>query len=301
MRHWYKKNKLQQLRGFCAVIEEGSVLKACKKMNIAQSSVSLQISSLERDLKVKLFKRDKQRLIPYPEALRFYKIAKKSLDEIDFMFENAMQSMKYDYDNIIKIAGHTYMLSHILPPYYKKILGNQPDTRFEIWNSSYEEAIDMLNNGSVDIAIYPVGNDFKMKNIEINEFYKCQFGIGVSKDHALAEIKDEEITWEMLSKYDYITIGKSVTTQGLKSRIEANRISSKFALHNGTWEICMGIMKEGLSVSGADTGYGKWHDDIVVKKCPHLAPEYKFHVLTNNKTNISKASNEFLSILKARA
>ena len=62
--YWYKKNKTQLLRGFCAVMEEGGVVKASKKLNISQLSVSLQISSLERDLDFQLFIRENQKLIP---------------------------------------------------------------------------------------------------------------------------------------------------------------------------------------------------------------------------------------------
>jgi DNA-binding transcriptional LysR family regulator len=293
----YKKNKLLQLRGFCAVIEEGSVLKASKKMNTAQSNVSLQIASLERDLKVNLFKREKQRLIATPEALRLYRVAKKSIEDIDMIFDSTMQAISTDYDNTIKLAGHSYMLSHVLPPYYKKMIEVNPDVKFDIWNSGIEEAMDMLNNGIVDIAIYPASNDFKMKNIEIRDFYKCEFGVVMSKNHPLNSINEKEITWDILSKHDYITIGKGITTQGLKSNIETHGIKSRFNLRNGTWEICIGIIKEGLTISGADTGYFKWHDDVAYKTCQSLAPEYQFHILVNNKANISKACMDFLKTL----
>jgi LysR family glycine cleavage system transcriptional activator len=51
----YKKNKLDQLKGFCAVVECGTIVEAAKKLHLSESSISLQISSLEQDLKVKLF------------------------------------------------------------------------------------------------------------------------------------------------------------------------------------------------------------------------------------------------------
>jgi DNA-binding transcriptional LysR family regulator len=299
MKYSYKKNRLLQLRGFCAVIEEGSILKASYKMKTAQSNVSLQISSLERDLKVTLFKRENKRLIPTPEALRFYKISKKSIQDMDMIFENTIHTIRYDYENTIKIAAHSYMLSHILPYYFRKILEINPKVQFDIWNSSYEEAIDMLNNGLIDIAIYPFIKEKAQKNITAYEFYKCQFGIGVHESHPLAKIKDEEITWNMIAEHDYITVGKSITAQGLKSTIQDNKINSKFNLHNGTWEICAGIVKEGLSISGADVGYAKWHSDVIVKKCSSLMPDYQFHILINTDTCISQSSDQFIEILKS--
>ena len=200
----YKKNKLQQLRGFCAVIEEGTVQKASEKMNTAQSNVSIQISSLEQDLKVNLFLREKQRLLPTPEAFRLYKIAKKSIEEIDFIFANAGAAIKHDHDNKIILAGHFYMLSHILPPYFKKMVEKNPKVQFELFNSNYQEAMDMLENGMIDFAIVPAIKEKLPKNIEMQEFYKCKFGIGMAKDHPLAKVPEEEITWDVIKKYDYI-------------------------------------------------------------------------------------------------
>ncbi len=118
-------------------MEEGTILQASKKMNTAQSNISLQISSLEKTLGISLFKRENQRLFPTPEAKRFYKVCKKALNEVDFLFENAGATIKQDYDNIIRIAANSYMFSHILPPFFKKILQTNPKAEFELHNSSY--------------------------------------------------------------------------------------------------------------------------------------------------------------------
>lgn len=296
MRYWYKKNKMQLLRGFCTVIEEGSVLQASKKLNIAQSSVSLQITSLERDLNIPLFRRENQRLIPTKEAGNFYKICKKFVDEMDFMFENASEMIKQDYDDKIKIAAHTYMLSHILPPYFKKALEKNKDLRFELYNTGYEEGIDLLQSGNVDFAVFPAIKENLSKNITMREFYKCTFGIGVAKDHPLASVPASEITWDVISKYDYITIGKNITTQGLRSTLISNGVDSKFLLHNGTWEICLGMIKEGLTIGGGDVEYGK-DSGIISKECSNLMPQYQFHILVNKSFKISKASKDLLKIL----
>lgn len=294
----YKKNKLQQLRGFCNVIEEGSILKAAKKMNTAQSNVSLQIISLERDLKTQLFKREKKRLIPTPTAFRFYKIAKKSLHDIDFIFEHTINALKEDGENIVKLAGHTYMLSHILPQYFKKVLEVNSCTEFELHNVPYEEMMDMLNNGIIDIGIYPSIKDRLSTNIISTEFYKCKFGVAVPKNHFLAGIPDKDITWDLIAKYDFVNLGKGVTAQGAKTTIDSLGVKSKFKLFNGTWEICVGLVDAELAISGTDIGYLKFFSSkVIIKECPSLLPEYIFNVMINKNTDISKSSYELLKIL----
>jgi DNA-binding transcriptional LysR family regulator len=297
----YKKNKLQQIRGFCTVIEEGSILQASKKMNTAQSNVSLQISSLEKTLGISLFKREKQRLSPTAEALRFYKICTKTLNEVDFLFEYVGKTIKDDYDNVIKLAGHTYMLSHILPPYFQKMIEINPEVKFELHNSNYEEAMDMLKAGIVDFLVFPADLKNLPPNIEKTEFYKCKAAIIMSKNHPLAETPAEKITWDLLIKYDFLTLGKGVTAQNLKQIIRDNTVSSRFTLHNGTWEICVGIANEGLVITGSDYQYLEKlynNKNLIVKRCSWLLPEYEFFILTNNKSIISKSSSDFLKLLK---
>ena len=60
---YYKHNRLQQLKGFYYTVQAGSsISKAAAKMGLTQSTVSLQIQSLERDLNVKLFERTGKRM-----------------------------------------------------------------------------------------------------------------------------------------------------------------------------------------------------------------------------------------------
>lgn len=297
MKNGYKKNNLQQIRGFCAVMEEGSILQASKKMCTAQSNVSLQISSLEKVLGICLFKRKNQRLFPTSEALRYYKICKKTLSEVDFLFENASTTIKRDYDNIIKIAAHSYMLSHILPPYFKKIIETNPKVKFELHNISNEEAMDFLEHGIIDLAFYPANQDRISKSIETKKFYKCAFAIGMHKNHPLAKIPEKEITWNLLADYDFITLGKGVTAQSGNSIIASYNINSRFSIKNSTWEICSGLIKEGLTIGGTDLQYAKWHKDVILKNVPNLMPDYIFHVLQNKKTQISKSSKQLLEIM----
>ena len=52
---YYKKNRIQQLKGFYYTAKLGSPSKAAKHMCLGQSTVTMQVQSLERDLNTKLF------------------------------------------------------------------------------------------------------------------------------------------------------------------------------------------------------------------------------------------------------
>ena len=86
----YKQNRLQQLRGFCAVVEAKSVSKAAVKMRLTQPTVSLQVQALERELHTRLFDRRGPRIELTPEGALLYELARPLLEglvEIDSDFE----------------------------------------------------------------------------------------------------------------------------------------------------------------------------------------------------------------------
>jgi len=83
----YKKNKIEQLKGFCAVVECGSsVHDAAVKSNISATTISKQISSLEEDLGFLLFNRVKNRLVLNKEGMLYYKEAKRVLLDLDKIY-----------------------------------------------------------------------------------------------------------------------------------------------------------------------------------------------------------------------
>ena len=72
----YKQNRLQQLKGFCAVVEAHSVSKAADRLSLTQPTVSLQVQSLERDLRTTLFERRGPKIELTFEGALLYELAR---------------------------------------------------------------------------------------------------------------------------------------------------------------------------------------------------------------------------------
>ncbi len=75
--------KLNQLRMFVAVYQEGSFTAAAQRLFATQSGVSMQIKELEEDLQVSLFERSAKGVAPTTAGDRFYEHAVALLREID--------------------------------------------------------------------------------------------------------------------------------------------------------------------------------------------------------------------------
>ena len=99
----YKKNKLEQLKGFCAVVEcANSVNDAAIKSCISATTISKQISSLEQDLGFLLFDRIKNKLVLNEKGKAYYKEAKRVLIDLDKIYGGKIVIKVNKYD-LLKI------------------------------------------------------------------------------------------------------------------------------------------------------------------------------------------------------
>ena len=53
-RFYYKGNRIKQLRAFCYAVKFGTVVRAAEALFLSASSVSLQLSALEKELGARL-------------------------------------------------------------------------------------------------------------------------------------------------------------------------------------------------------------------------------------------------------
>lgn len=79
--------KLNQLRVFDSVFRTQSMTLAANELHITQSAVSQQIKTLEGLLKIKLFDRIRQRLVPTASAHRLFQSCSASFTQIEAALE----------------------------------------------------------------------------------------------------------------------------------------------------------------------------------------------------------------------
>ena len=69
--------ELRHLRYFCAVAEHKSFTQAASHLNVSQSGVSGQIRDLEREIGVKLFRRNQREVALTAEGILFWDEARE--------------------------------------------------------------------------------------------------------------------------------------------------------------------------------------------------------------------------------
>lgn len=137
---------------FLAVVEEGSINAASKRLHIAQPPLSRQMKQLEEKLGVKLFERG-NRKVRLTEAGSLLKHrAAQLLGQID----NTVKELR-EFDagtcGTLSIGTVTSAGATILPGVVRAFRDKFPGVRFQLWEGETERIIELLNRGSVEIGI----------------------------------------------------------------------------------------------------------------------------------------------------
>lgn len=236
---YYKKDRLNQIRGFCSLVQEGDIVKAAFKSGVEAATISKQIKALQRDLGAHLFQEKhnlKGRLVLSEEGERFYERAILLVQNMDSIYREFAASMEYERNNILRIAGVNFILSDILPKYIYKLKAMEEfkDLVIEICDIPREEAFKRLASKEIDIAFYSDKQNFLNKEVEIEKkiITTDEICLICRKEHPLTKIKN--LKKEYIEKYPYLFL-KSYSTYNPKEIF--NFTKKDFVFENLDWNL----------------------------------------------------------------
>lgn len=138
-----------KLRIFYAVAEAGSFTHAGETLNLSQSAVSRQISTLEESLGVTLFHRHARGLIPTEEGELLHTTAKDIFAKLA-MIEGHLADSKQLSEGPLRITVAEFIGSTWLAPRLEKLRREHPDIRLTML---LDDRIFNLNMREADAAI----------------------------------------------------------------------------------------------------------------------------------------------------
>src|SRR5207302_9252755 len=152
----YKQNRLQQLKGFCAVVETRSVSKAAGRLRLTQPTVSLQIQSLERDLRTSLFERHGPRIEITFEGELLYELARPLVEGLTTLDENFESRRNNVEQGQLAIAAGESTIHYVLPRAVKQFSGEHPGIALTLNNVTGQQGLQQLRDRLVDFCVGPM-------------------------------------------------------------------------------------------------------------------------------------------------
>ena len=300
---YYKKSRLNQIRGFCAVVQSGcSGIKGAEKLCVEPATICKQVKTLERDLGIKLFDRTQpHKLILTREGKLFYDLAVKQLQGINNLFDNFNNYMKEANEGCLNIALYHTAATYIFPKIIGKLLDQEKfkNLKVKIFNITREEACKKLIDKEIDLAFYPLSADFEIPpEVEVEKNIRSNNVLIFHKNHPLAS--KEKITKEDLKNSNFLS--RDVTSS-FKINEFIKLDQSNITFENATLEITMELVKYTNTITAipeiALTGDNiRLHSDIVSKNINHLLPETYFYAIKLKNFLVKESVKWILKELK---
>lgn len=210
---------IRQLRYFTAIVEEGTLTGAARRLNMTQPPLTAQLKLLEEELKCPLFTRDGKRLHLTEAGHHFYERAQRILGMCDAAVTE-MADFQEGAMGTLRIGVISSVKDQLFPRWICCFWKKYPNIRYEIFSANTYQLLEQLQNGQIDLAL--VRTPFSKTQMDILYIKKEPFlAIGHSsffpchKESALT-VKDLENTplilyrrWEEMLKMRFETEGIS--------------------------------------------------------------------------------------------
>ena len=151
--------ELRQLRYFLAVAEELNFGRAAERLHIAGPSLSQQIKALERDLKVRLFDRDRRSVTLTPTGAALLPLVRALVDQADELRRRAIGLSRSEP---VRIGYVNWW-----PADWSERAAGVAQLRVDTWVMPSHTQASRVSDGSLDLAICWV-QDTDLENLSLN-------------------------------------------------------------------------------------------------------------------------------------
>lgn len=150
--------KLQQLRYFAAVYEQGSFSAAAEKVNATQSGLSMHVSQIEKRYDVQLFTRSSSGVTPTEAGRAFYLEAVKVLAAAG-QAEDRLKTLSGAVTGHLHVGLMPTFTRSVLTAVLLRMATEYPEVRVSI-SEAYSGALaDEVAEGRLEFAVVPASFD----------------------------------------------------------------------------------------------------------------------------------------------
>lgn len=143
---------IRQLQAFREVMRTGSVSEAARILNRTQPAVSALIANLESELEITLFRRQRGRLVPTPEAQYFKTEAEAILDRLS-LSTRTMREIGALIKGRLNIACMPAAASNLVPQLLGDFLQDKPEVRASIMMRASPVIEEWIASQQYDIGL----------------------------------------------------------------------------------------------------------------------------------------------------
>lgn len=187
---------VRQLECVVAVADHLNFRRAAEACYITQPALSVHVAQLETFLGVRLFERDRRRVLITAEGERLVGHARRSLEEIDG-FVDAARLLDRPLSGRLRLGVIPTVAPYVLPVALPAVRRRYPDLRLLLREARTGTLVDLLGQGELDLLLLALEAD--LGEPTVRPLYRDPFLLAVPKEHPLAgrrSVKESDLASE---------------------------------------------------------------------------------------------------------
>ena len=291
---------LKQLEAFVQVSESGSFSKAAKDLFLTQPTISAHISSLEKELNVRLFIRNTKEVSLSDDGKDLYRYAKQITD-----LEKAIEERFYmdsdDGKHFITIAASTIPAQYLLPKVLMCYRERYPKEQIKIMETDSSEVVTQVVDHMVDVGF--TGTVLEKKHCKYIPFYKDELAV-ITPDtpeyRILKEQNRDDIDW--IKRKPLI-----LREEGSGTRKEAEKQLKNAGISMEDLDIVASIanqetikksVKQGMGITVLSRLAAEDEDGLLIFPIPGADEGRDINLVYNKNYQMTRSADRFIRIVK---
>ncbi|TMV03323.1 LysR family transcriptional regulator [Ruegeria sediminis] len=234
-------------QAFHAIIETGTVTRAAEQLGVSQPAVSNLLGQLERHTKLKLFERNRGRLLPTPEA-------KVLFDEIDTVVRGldhvnqAVVDLQNQKAGQLQVATSHAMAFGFMPEQIARFVADKPNLSIAFQSQYSSKIQEWVVAGLFEIGICepPVRHD----GLEQVPFF-FEILCAVPDDSPLTH--HDVLTPSLLDDVPFIVMGADhMVYRRAREAFHQEGANMRIRCHTDLFRNALNLVKQGLGVALVD-------------------------------------------------
>ena len=291
---------LKQLEAFVQVSESGSFSKAAKELFLTQPTISAHISSLEKELNVRLFIRNTKEVSLSDDGKDLYRYAKQITD-LEKAIEERLYMDSDDGKHFITIAASTIPAQYLLPKVLMCYRERYPKEQIKIMETDSSEVVTQVVDHMVDVGF--TGTVLEKKHCKYIPFYKDELAV-ITPDtpeyRILKEQNRDDIDW--IRRKPLI-----LREEGSGTRKEAEKQLKNAGISMETLDIVASIanqetikksVKQGMGITVLSRLAAEDEDGLLIFPIPGADEGRDINLVYNKNYQMTRSADRFIRIVK---
>ena len=173
---------MHRYKAFLKVVEVGSFTKAAELLGYTQPALSQMMTSLERELSMKLLYRSRYGIRLTPEGERLYPSVESAVRQYDAMRRSADEISGLE-TGVVRIGTVSSVSAHWLPQVIRAFWEKHPNVQIVLHQGDYSSIQEWVRTGAVDFGFV---NPQAVKGLETMVVRSGEFRVVVPVGHPLA-------------------------------------------------------------------------------------------------------------------